>query len=98
MNGSKVWICLFTCCITRATHLELVLDLSTATFIRCLKQITARRDVPKKIVSDNAKTFKAAAKAIETMLNHEDLKDYLMNLRIDCNFNLEKTPLVGRFV
>ena len=95
VNGSKVWICLFTCCVTRATHLELVLDLSTATFIRCLKRFTARRGLPKRIVSDNAKTFKAAAKAIETMLSHEDLKDHLMNLRIDWNFNLEKAPWWG---
>ena len=71
MNGSKVWICLFTCCVTRASHLELVLDQSTATFIRYPKRFTARRGLPKRIVSDNAKTFKAAVKAIE-MLNHED--------------------------
>ena len=75
-EGNKVWICLFTCCVTRAIHLELVCDLSTATFIRCLKRFTARRGLPKKIVSDNAKTFKATAKAIETMLNDEDLKDH----------------------
>ena len=91
-EGNKVRICLFMYCVTRATHLELVLDLSTATFIRCLKRFTARRGLPKKIVSDKAKTFKAAAKTIESMLNHEDLKDHLMNLR---NFNLEKPPWWG---
>ena len=68
-EGNKVWICLFTCCVTRATHLELVSDLSTPTFIRCLKKFTARRGLPKRLVSDNAKTFKAAAKAIKAMLN-----------------------------
>ena len=94
-EGNKVWIYLFTCCITRATHLELVLDLSTTTFIRCLKKFTARKGVPKKIVSDNAKTFKAAAKATTTTLNHIDLKDHLMKLIIDWNFNLEKAPWWG---
>ena len=58
-KGNKVWICLFTCCVTRAVHLELVLDLSAVTFIRCLKRFTARSGLPRKIVSDNAKTFKA---------------------------------------
>ena len=37
---SKVWLCLYTCCITRAVHLELVSDLSTPTFMRCLNSQT----------------------------------------------------------
>ena len=66
-EGKKVWICLFTCCVTRVTHTELVLDLTAAAFIRSLKRVSARRRIPRKISSDNAKTFKAAAKAIQTM-------------------------------
>ena len=37
----KVWIYLFTCCVTRAVHLDLVRDLSTSSFIRCLKKFVA---------------------------------------------------------
>ena len=94
-EGEKVWICLFTCCVTRALHLELVNELSTPAFIRCLKKFTARRGLPRRIVSDNAKTFKAAAKAIEAMLNHPDLKGHLLNLKVEWNFNLEKAPWWG---
>ena len=36
-NGDKIWICLFTCCIVRAVHLELVPDLTAEAFIRCLR-------------------------------------------------------------
>ena len=68
-KSNKVWICLFTCCVTRAVHLELVLDLSAVTFIRCLKRFAARRGLPRKIVSDNAKTFKAPAKSTAELLN-----------------------------
>ena len=32
----KAYIALFSCCVTRAVRLELVEDLSTATFRRCL--------------------------------------------------------------
>ena len=91
----KVWICLFTCCVTRAIHLEMVNELSTSAFIRCLKRFTARRGLPRRIISDNAKTFKAAAKAIESMLNHPDVKDHLLNLKVEWNFNLEKAPWWG---
>ena len=31
-QGSKVWICLYTCCVTRAVHLDIVPDLSTETY------------------------------------------------------------------
>lgn len=35
MGSNKTWICLFTCLVTRAVHLDLVPDLFTKTFIRC---------------------------------------------------------------
>ena len=73
-------------------HLEMVNELSTSAFIRCLKRFTARRGLPRRII---AKTFKAAAKVIESMLNHPDVKDHLLNLKVEWNFNLEKAPWWG---
>ena len=60
----KTWICLYTCCVVRAVHLELVMDLTTPTFLRCFKCFIGRRGLPKMMISDNRKTFKAAAKSI----------------------------------
>jgi hypothetical protein len=40
----KVYIALFSCCITRALHLELVEDMFAQTFRRCLRRFTAARD------------------------------------------------------
>ena len=94
-EGNKIWICLFTCCVTRAVHLELVLDLSAVTFIRCLKRFAARRGLPRRIVSDNAKTFKATAKAIDSMLKNQDVQNYLSNVGVEWVFNLEKAPWWG---
>ena len=48
-QSRKVWICLFTCCIVRAVHLDIVPDMSIYTsikFNRSLKRFTARRGLP----------------------------------------------------
>ena len=93
--SKKVWICLFTCCVSRAVHLELVLDMTTATFIRCIKRFAARRGLPRKFLSDNAKTFKSAAKVLRTVCDHPDVRGYLSLAGIDWSFNLEKAPWWG---
>ena len=38
----KVWICLFTCLVTRAVHLELMQDMSTEQFLLGLRRFVAR--------------------------------------------------------
>lgn len=73
----KIYICLFTCCVVRAVHLEVVVNLSVSSFIRCLKRFIARRGLPRRIVSDNGKTFKGAAKFIRRVMGHSEVIDYL---------------------
>ena len=90
-----MWICLFTCCVSRAVHLELVLDMTTATFIQCLKRFAARRGLPRKFLSDNARTFKSAAMVLRTVCDHPDVRGYLSLAGIDWSFNLEKAPWWG---
>ena len=92
---SKVYICLFTCGSTRATHLELAPNLSTPAFIRCLRRFVARRGTPELIVSDNAKTFKAAAKELTKTYEDPATTTYLVNQKIQWKFNLEKAPWWG---
>ena len=78
----KVWICLYTCCVVRAVHLDLVSDLSTPAFLQSLKRFTARRGLPSKILSDNGQTFKAAAKAIHAVVSHPDVQRYMTGLGV----------------
>lgn len=94
-NNCKVWICLFTCCVTCAIHLELVLDMSTVTFITCLKRFTARRGLPCRFVSDNGTTFKAAAKTLNEMVKQPEFTSYLEGAGVEWTFNLEKAPWWG---
>ena len=93
----KVYILLFTCCSTRAVHLELATDLSADVFIRCLRRFTARRGLPEIIVSDNAKTFKSAAKVLTKVFSHPSVKRFLANRRISWKFNMDRAPWWGVF-
>lgn len=76
---AKICISLFTCCASRAIHLELALDMSTATFIR------------RGLLLDLEASFKSAA-VIRTVCDHPDVRSYL---GIDCNFSLEKAASWG---
>ena len=96
-SSRKVYIALFTCCVTRALHLELVRDLSAETFLDCLRKFAARRGMPDLIVSDNAKTFKAAEKAITRLFNDPKVKSELQTKRVTWRFNLERAPWWGGF-
>ena len=92
---SKVWLCLFTCCVIRAVHLDVVPDMTTTAFLRCLKRFVARRGLPKRIVSDNGQTFKCAAKILQTMLNQRKVQQYLSGNNIQWTFNVERAPWWG---
>ena len=58
-SKAKVYILLFTCSSSRAIHLELVQELSSASFINAFRRFGARRGYPRIVVHDNAKTFTA---------------------------------------
>ena len=53
--------------------------------------------MPDLIVSDNAKTFKAAEKAITRLFNDRKVKSALQTKRVTWRFNLERAPWWGGF-
>ena len=91
----KVWICLYTCCSSRAVHLEVVPDLTAEAFIRCFRRFVARRGIPRKIISDNGKTFKAAIKTISKIVKDPVVQGFLIDRRVQWTFNLERAPWWG---
>eukprot|EP00731_Ephydatia_muelleri_P005954 Em0003g202a len=96
-SGEKVWISLFSCCVTRAIHLEVVPDMSTESFIRCFKRFAARRGTPSIVVSDNSKTFRSAHKELAQIQTHPVVENFFTEQRIEWRFNLEKAPWWGGF-
>ena len=96
-NMEKAYVALFSCCVTRALHLDLVRDLKAPTFRRCLRRFAARRGSPSLVVSDNGKTFKATEKAVKELYNHPEVRAYLEANRMNWRFNLERAPWWGGF-
>lgn len=92
---SKAWICLFTCFITRAVHLDIVTDLSTETFLRCLKRFAARRGLPYRFISDNGKTFKVASRVLKSVFRDDTVQLYLAERGCKWTFNVERAPWWG---
>ena len=96
-SEEKVWLCLYTCCVTRAVHLEIVPGLSAQSFILCFRRFTARRGLPQRMILDNAKRFESAERLIATTLNDPTVKRYFSNLQLTWSFNLAKAPWQGGF-
>ena len=93
----KVYITLFTCCVTRAIHLELISDLHTSTFVNCLRRFCARRGTPRLINSDNALTFKAAESLLKKLTQDHTFQEFTQNRRIIWRFNLPLSPWWGGY-
>ena len=78
-------------------HLGLNKSLTTQEFLYSFKEFVARRDKPDLVISDNAKTFKAAADWTKTLETDDDLNNYLGQQSIKWKFNLSRAPWWGGF-
>lgn len=67
-NLRKCWIAMFVCLVTRAIHIDVVTDLTSAAFIACFERFISRRGHCNKLYSDNGTTFRGA--------NHEIRKAF----------------------
>ena len=88
--SDKIWICLFTCLVTRAVHPDIVTDMSSEIFISCLKRFAAHKGLPHRFLSDNSKTFKAASKYLKSVFKDDTVRDHLANRHSSWTFNIEQ--------
>ena len=61
----KTYICLFICMATKAVHLEVVRDLSSAGFLAALRCFVAHHGCPETLTTDNGTNFIGAQKELK---------------------------------
>ncbi|KIH55682.1 hypothetical protein ANCDUO_14155 [Ancylostoma duodenale] len=71
---TEVYGCIFTCCVTRLIHLEVVPDGTTEMFLNAFRRFVARRGKPHSVTCDNAPIFVLASQIMNDSLN-EDIGD-----------------------
>ena len=95
--NTKAYICLFTCAVTRAVHLEVVTDMTTKTFLQALRKFAARRSSPRHLISDNGSTFLSAASEIQSICKDDQVHNYLTSRNIQWTFIPKRAPWFGGF-
>ena len=100
IRSSKGYLAFFVCLATKAVHLEVVGDLTTASFLGALRRFVGRRGLPVELWSDNATTFHGADVALRSMLREANLQwqhvaDVLANDGIQWNFIPPSAPHFG---
>ena len=96
-NGDtcKVYICLFVCTVTRAVHLEVVNNLSTPSFINCLRRLAAAKGAPSVILSDNHRTFVSGEKFLLELQQSPEVQQYLKSTTITWRHQTPRSPWMG---
>ena len=77
-KSTKGYLAIFVCLCTKAVHLELVGDLTTASFLAALRRFIGRRGHPSAIWSDIATTFRGADAELPATLHEAQIKGNLV--------------------
>ena len=100
-ESQKVWVCLFTCLVTRAIHLELIQNMSIEQFLLGFRRFLSRHGKPKEIVSDNALHFKLASVTLNEVwsqvVTQPEVTTYIANEGIQWKYIVEFAPWMGGF-
>jgi transposase InsO family protein len=90
----KRWVALYTCLVTRAVHLEIVVSLSADSAIMCLRRLISRRGTPNTIYSDNGTSFVGASRQIRA-LYEAAVHKYAAERKIKWHFISPSAPFMG---
>ena len=77
VTSTKGYLDIFVCLYTKAIHIEVVGDLTTASFLAALRRFSSRQGTPAELWSDNTTTFHGADAALRSMFKearHDQLQ------------------------
>lgn len=64
--AQKLYVCLFTCSVVRAVHLEMTESMNVDDFLLAFQRFAARRGLPSVVYCDNFRTFKCAERLLQS--------------------------------
>lgn len=93
----KVWVCLFTCMSVRATHLEVVHEMSAEAFLAGLDRMTSRRGLMSHLFTDNGTNFtggNTVLQEVRKMLlkSKDEIERQVAGRQIQMSFNAPLAP------
>ena len=93
----KVYVCLFTCAVSRAVHLEIVTDLTVEIFLQAFRRFSSCKSLLKVLISDNGSTYMAAAEELLKLFNSTLLTETLSRKGVVWKFIPKRAPWYGGF-
>jgi len=93
----KGYVCIFTCAVTRAIHLELTKDMTARSFLLAFRRFSARRGPVSVMYSDNAQTFRCVFRYIKNIRSDPSVHDLLAMRRTNWIFSVSLAPWWGGF-
>ena len=97
-SNVKRYMCLLTCMISRAVHIEMLCTLETSSMISALRRFIARRGPPQKAFSDNGTNLVGASNELKISMkvfSVDELKRYGVENDFQWIFIPPKSPHFG---
>ncbi|XP_060855378.1 uncharacterized protein LOC132933060 [Metopolophium dirhodum] len=92
----KCYLCIFVCMVVKASHIEVVSDLSTDAFLASLHRFVSRRGIPSNIYTDCGSNFKGADRQLQLLFSDPSSQSSFIGA-IPCkwHFNPPAAPHFG---
>ena len=93
----KIYVCVFSCAVSRAIHFEYTYGMTMDEFIKCFRRFTSIRNIPCFIYSDNFSTFKKSDKDLHAVISEPRFREYFETLNIQWKYSTPRAPWTHGF-